>query len=134
MAVTVAVPATTAVTSPVCDTVATAVLSELQVTTRSLRTRPFASRSVAVAWVVSTAVIVLDASVTLIEAIGADVTVSVPLPALPSLVAVMIVVPAASAVIAPVSDTVATSLRLDDHTITRPVSVEPLLSRVTAFA
>jgi hypothetical protein len=48
-----AVPGDTAVTSPVVDdTVATAVLSELQVTVRPVSVLPFASNKVAVPWVV----------------------------------------------------------------------------------
>jgi hypothetical protein len=47
-----AVPALTAETRPEDDTVATEVLSELHVTVRPASERPFASSSVAVAWVV----------------------------------------------------------------------------------
>lgn len=61
-------------------------------------------------------------------------TVSVALPLLPSLVAVMDVVPALTDVTSPEAFTVATPVFEDAHVITRPVSVMPLASRVTALA
>lgn len=48
VAVIVAVPVETPVTMPVLETVATAVLLELHVTTRSVTTAPFASLTVAI--------------------------------------------------------------------------------------
>jgi len=102
VAVMFAVPALTAVTSPVVDdTVATPALSELHVTVRPVSPRPFASSSVAVACVVCIALIELEASDTVTVATGACVTVIVALPLWPSLVAVMLAVPTATAVTTP---------------------------------
>jgi hypothetical protein len=53
VAVIVAVPPVTPVTTPVLDTVALAVLLEVQVTTRSVTTVPFTSLTVATSVVVS---------------------------------------------------------------------------------
>jgi hypothetical protein len=134
VAVMFTVPALTAVTSPVSETVAAAVLSELQVIVRPVRTPPLASRSVAKACVVPTASMVVAASATLTDATGAAVTVNIALPALPSLVAVMLAVPAATAVTRPVLDTVATAVLSELHATARPLSVPPLPSSVIAVA
>jgi len=76
-------PAATAVTSPVLDTVARAVFALLHVTVRPVSTLLFASRSVAVACVVCPAVTVDALNATLTDATGGGagaVTVSVALP------------------------------------------------------
>ena len=56
---------------------------------------------------------------------GGDVTVIVAVPFCPSLLAVMVAVPAATAVTTPVLDTVATDWLLDDQSTTRPVRTLP---------
>src|SRR5712672_2894469 len=93
-----AVPALTAVTSPARETVAMPVLSELHVIVRPDSTLPFASTSDADACVVSTALIELFESETVIAATGANPTVIVAVPLLPSLVAVTCAVPVPTAV------------------------------------
>jgi len=93
VAVMLTEPALTAVTSPVVETVATAVLSELQVIAGPVKTPPAASRRVAVAWVVPTAVIEPAVSATLTDATGAGVTVMEEVPLWPSLVAVIVADP-----------------------------------------
>jgi hypothetical protein len=130
-----AVPTDTAVTAPVVgDTVATAGLSELQLTLLPLRMLPFASRVVAVACDVPTAVIELGARETLTEATGAMLTVIEEAPFFPSLVAVMVALPAATAVTNPFASTVAAAVLFEPHVTTRPVSVLPFASLVTAVS
>jgi hypothetical protein len=129
-----AVPTVTAVTSPSLETVATAILSELQAMLRSVSTPPLASLSVAVACAVSTAVIVLGASATDTEATGTGITVTVALPIFPSLVAVIVAVPGATAVTKPDEDTVATAEASELQTMVRPVSTLLPASSVVAVA
>jgi hypothetical protein len=128
-------PALTAVTSPVVnETIATLVLSELHATARPVSTRPLESNSVAVAWVVCIALIELAARDTVIVATGAGVTVIAAFPLFPSLVAVMLAAPTATAVTMPCASTVATALLLELQVTARPVSVRPFASRVVAVA
>jgi hypothetical protein len=70
-----ALPGATAVTRPLADTVATPVLSELQITVRPVRTLPAASRAIAVACVVWASVMVLETRVTVTDATGIGDTV-----------------------------------------------------------
>src|SRR5947208_3367191 len=91
-AVIVALPGATAVTTPVCDTVAVAASLVLHVTGR-LTTVPFASVTVAVSepvWL-GVSASVFGATVTLPT--GTSVTVTVVLPLFPSLVAVTVADP-----------------------------------------
>jgi hypothetical protein len=89
---------------------------------------------VTLACVVSAVVMELAASVTLNDATGADVTVSVALPLFPSLFAVMWAMPVASAVTTPAVDTVATDVLSEFQVIVRPVSTPPPASSVVADA
>ena len=57
---------------------------------------------------------------------GINVTVTEAVPDLPSLVAVIVAVPAPTAVTVPVDDTVATALLLVVQTTVRPVRTAPL--------
>jgi hypothetical protein len=135
VAMILAVPAFTAVTSPVVGlTVATAVLSELHAIVRAVSTRPWESTNVAVASVVWIPVMAAAASDTVTAATGAGVTVSAALPLCPSLTAVMPAVPTATAVTMPCASTVATAVFPDVHVIDRPVRTAPLTSRVVAVA
>src|SRR3954470_11785318 len=106
-------PAAPAETRPVVETVATLVSLDDQVTKRPLTTFPFASRAVAVACVVCPVVIELFANVTVTDATGTLVTLSVECPDLPSLVAMMAAKPGPTAVTAPEVDTVATAVLFD---------------------
>src|SRR5438128_12234973 len=63
---------------------------------------------------------------------GAIVTVSVAIPLFPSLVAVIVVVPASNADTKPPADTVATFSAVDVHVTVRPVKTAPLASRSVA--
>jgi len=109
------VPGATAVATPVLDTVATVVLSELQTMFRPLNAPPFASSVTALARAVSTAVIVLGANVTATVATGTGTTVTTAVPFFPSLVAVIVAAPGVSAVTTPVADTEATAGLFELH-------------------
>src|SRR2546428_1006329 len=94
VAVIVAEPAVTPVTSPLPSTVATPVVPLTQLIVRPLSGVPFASFGVAVSctvWVTGT---LADAGLTLTDAPGATVTVMFDVPLLPSLLAVIIAQPA----------------------------------------
>src|SRR3954470_12791955 len=115
-----AVPSACAVTTPVFDTVATAVLSEAHVTDRPVRAPPFESNVAAVAWVVPTAVIDVCASETVTDATGTRVTVIHEVPLTPSLVAVIVAVPAMCAVTSPFPSTVATEVLFETQVTLLP--------------
>src|SRR6266849_1749698 len=134
VAVIVALPTPCAVTNPVLFTVATAVLFVVQVIRRPVSGLPLASRGVAVNCPVCPTVRLRVAGVTLTDATGTSVTVMVAVPLLPSLVAVMVAVPAPRAVTSPVAFTVATAELLVVHVTTRPVSGLPLASRGVAVS
>jgi hypothetical protein len=108
-----------AATSPALDTVATDVLSELQVTGRPVNTPPFPSNVVAVPCAVSTALIEFGTRTTVTDATGMGVTVMVALPLTPSAIAVIVAEPGATAVTSPLASTVATDSSLDSHAIAR---------------
>jgi hypothetical protein len=134
VAVIVAVPGATAVTNPVDDTVATAVLLEPHVTTRSVTTVPTLSLTVAVrAKVCVTSSALLDgATVTLPT--GIFVTVIVEVPLFPSLAAVIVADPSPTPVTKPADVTVATVVAFEPHVTARPVSTPPIESSVTAVS
>lgn len=135
VAVIVAVPALTAVTTPLPVTVATFVFDDDQVTVRPASVAPPASLVTADACVAAPTATVDDASDTLTDATGAGggtVTVMGAVPLTPSLVAVIVALPAATPVTVPVDETVATFVFELAHVTTRPVSVAPDALRVTA--
>jgi hypothetical protein len=126
-----AVPAATAVTKPVPDTVATPVLLLAKVIVRPVSVFPLASFKVTTACVVWPIVRLTLLKITLTEATGgggAAVTVSVAEPDTPSLVPLITLVPTAIAVTKPVLDTVATLVLLLAYVTVRPVSTLPLAS------
>jgi hypothetical protein len=129
VAAMVAVPAATAVTMPEgLFTVATAMLLVDHVTERPVKVLPLPSRSVAVNCCVAAGKMLAVLGVTATEATGA-ITVTVALPVIPSLVAAMVAVPAATAVTMPEGlFTVATAMLLVDHVTARPVKGLPLAS------
>jgi hypothetical protein len=128
-----AVPTATPVTTPVVLTVATAMLSEDHVIDLPTRTFPPASFVVAVAWVVLPTPIVEDASDTVTDATATDATVTVADPLWPSMVAVMLAVPAPTPVTTPALLTVATKELSDDQPTVR-VRMFPLASLAVAVA
>jgi hypothetical protein len=107
VAVMMAVPGPTAVTTPDAETVATELTDEVQVTVRPVRTLPCASRGVAVACVDWPTVSDGELSVTETLATGACVTVIVAVAVRPSLVAVICALPGETPVTTPLAETVA---------------------------
>src|SRR5207253_2409923 len=128
VAVIVAEPAATPVTSPLPLTVATPVLLLDQVTTRPDNGVPFASFGVAVSCSVSPTVTVAGDGLTVTVATAMLDTVTTAVPLCPSLVAVMVAVPVAIAVTSPFPSTVATAVLLLDQVTTRPESGVPFAS------
>src|SRR5437773_7461876 len=106
VAVMVAEPAATPLTSPLPLTVAADVLLLCQVTVRPTSGLPFASLGVAVSGRLLPADTVPDAGVTVTEATGMCTTVMAEVPLFPSLVAVIGADPATTAVTKPVARTV----------------------------
>ncbi len=133
VAVIVTVPVLTPVTSPLPFTVARPVLLLAHVTTRPVSTFPFASRGVAVSCTVCPAITLADAGLTLTVATG-TVTVTAAEPLWPSLVAVIVAVPASTPVTTPLPFTVAVPASSLAHVTTRPSSTFPLASRTVAVS
>src|SRR5712692_3251558 len=133
-AVMMAVPAASAVTSPVPFTVATPGLPLVHVTARPVKTFPFASFGVAASCTVCPTMILAVAGLTVTEATGTPFTVTVAVPLLPSLVAVIDAEPGATPDTSPLPFTVATAALLLDHVTTRPDSGTPLASRGVAVS
>jgi hypothetical protein len=141
VAVIVTVPTPTAVTRPLEDTVATAMLSELHVTTRSVSTVPVASFVTAVSCCVgvtpSTRLAVAGVTVTVATGTGSTVIAGVVALGAVSLVAVIVAIPTPVAVavtVAPV-DVLTVLAALTDSTVgllETHVTVRPL--RVAPFA
>src|SRR5690349_21241278 len=119
VAVTVAVPADTAVTT-LPEIVATDEGATVHANARPEMGCPAASRAVAMACVVWPTATVAEASVTRTDATTACVTVTVALPCTPSLVAVIVAVPAPTAVTRPSDETVATCAFDDVQPNVRP--------------
>ena len=136
VAVIVVAPAPTAVTRPFASTVAAAVLLEVHVTTRPVSTLPFASLVTAVSCCVGVipSTRLAEAGVTVTVLTGASVTVIEDVPVFVSLVAVIVVAPAATAVTRPFASTVAAAGLLEVHVTTRPVSTLLAASRSVAVS
>jgi hypothetical protein len=132
VAVIVAVPAATAVTVPVCETVATLAALVDHVTTRSVTTVPatfFTSTDSGAVW----PTIIADvAGATTTDPTASGGTVIVAVPVFPSLVAVIVVPPGATAVTTPAVDTVATALFAELQLTPRPGSTFPSASFIVA--
>jgi hypothetical protein len=135
VAVIVATPKLTADTRPVLAfTVAIAGASELQATERPESTSPAESLVVAVSCSVLPDATLADSGDTVTVATGAGngVTEIVAVPDFPSLVAVIVADPVATAVTSPFASTVAAAVLLEDHVIVRPVRALLLESVVVA--
>src|SRR5436309_9754194 len=128
VAVIVAAPGATALTRPLPLTVATAVFPLAHVITRPPRAFPLASCGVAVSCTVCPCGIVTAGGVTATAATGTLATVTDAVPLCPSLVAVIVAAPGATAVTRPLPLTVATALFPLAHVITRPPRAFPLAS------
>lgn len=134
VAVSLSVPTATAVTSPLAETVATEAVALDQVTARPLRAFPLASYAVAVSCTVWPGVTDAVAGVTRTEATAASETVTVAVPVLPPLAAVIVALPAAAAVTSPELLTETTLLLLLDHVMLRPASTLPFASLSVAVS
>ena len=135
IAVIVAVPSATEVTTPSADTVATALLDDVHVTVASLIVVPFWSLTVAVSVDVAPSDVKLKLvadSVIVVATNSATVTEAVPL-AEPE-VAVIVAVPSATEVTIPDDETVATALSDDDHVTVAPDIVVPAASLTVALS
>src|SRR5436309_1374696 len=128
VAVIVAVPAALPVTSPLAVTVATAVLLLPQLTVRPDNGLPLASFGVAVSctvWPTGTDAVL---GLTVTDATGTVLTVTVAVPLCPSLVAVIVAAPAVTPVTTPLPLTVATAVLLLPQLTGRPDNGLPLAS------
>jgi hypothetical protein len=125
LAVIVAVPSATAVTRPDDETVATAGLLDPQLTARPVSTLPTESSVVAVSCAVVPGAMLSLVGCTATIPTGTGVTVIVLEPLLPSLVAVIVAVPGATAVTTPEAETVAATGLFDTHVTTRSVTTFP---------
>jgi hypothetical protein len=132
VAMMVAVPGATAVTTPLADTAATAGLLDVQVTGRSVTTAPFASRTDATSVVVWPATTLADVGCTATLPTGTRVTTTLAAPLLPPALALIVADPGATALRTPVADTVATDGLLDAHVIGRSMTAVPLASVTVA--
>src|SRR5437879_6147143 len=130
--VIVAEPAITPVTKPAASTMATAGLLLPHVTTRPVSVLPAESFVTADNCLVPLMAMLAEAGLTVTEATGTTMTVMAAVPLLPSLVGVIVAAPALTPVTRPVPLTVATPVLLLAHATTRPVSVVPAASFVTA--
>ena len=122
-AVMVALPAATAVTRPLDDTVALVASDELHVTVRPVNVALAASRVTAVSGCVEPTRMLTVAGDTVTLATGTGMTVRVACPDLLPEVAVMVVCPAATAVIAPADEIEATADDEDDQ-VTVPTPMD----------
>src|SRR6266852_4973549 len=128
VAVIVAEPAVTPVTSPLLVTLATLGLLLAQVTVRPDKGFPLASFGVAVSCTVCPTCSAAEAGLTLTAATGTLETVMLAVPLCPSLVAVIVADPIATPVTSPLLVTLATLGLLLDHATARPDSGLPLAS------
>lgn len=126
------VPGVAPVTSPVPLTVAVLLSREDHVTVRPVRTVPFASRSVTDNCTVPLVATLAECGLTVTEATGGAETVTPAVPILPSLVAVIVAEPTATAVTRPPADTVATDVFDEAHVMVRPPNAVPVESRGVA--
>src|SRR5438034_6645911 len=128
MAVIVAEPATTPLTSPLELTVATAVLLLDHAIVRPDSGLPLTSFGVAVSWNALPAGTLAEPGLTVTDATGTCTTVMADVPLCPSLVAVIVAVPATLPVTSPLELTVATVVLLLTQATARPDSGLPLPS------
>src|SRR5437868_8511817 len=140
VAVIVAVPTLSAVTvvAPVVPetglTDSTVGSLETQLTDRPMSVLLVASLSVAVSCCVPPTIIGVVGADTVTDVTGARVTVIDEVPLCPSLVAVIVVVPAATAVTRPVVLTVAALVLPEDQITVRPLRTLPSASVITAVS
>jgi len=128
VAVIVAIPEPTPVTTPLDDTVAIALLLVVQATDRPVRTAPLWSRNVAASVVVCPASTVAVGGVTVTVATGLGCTVTVVVPVFPSLVAVIVALPSPTPLTSPALETLAMLGLLEVHVTGRSFAGAPFTS------
>src|SRR2546425_874971 len=128
VAVIVAAPATTPVTSPLPLTAATAPLPHAHVTPPPDSGLPLASCSVTDSCTVLPAATVAAAGLTETKATATGPTITAAAPVCPSLIAVIVAAPIATPVTMPLLFTVAYAPLVEAHVTTRPASGAPLAS------
>src|SRR5438094_323382 len=128
VAVIVALPPPLPCTSPLAVTLATAVVLLSHVTVRPVNGLPLASFGVAVSCTVWPACTDAVLGLTVTDATGTVVTVTVAVPLCPSLVAVIVAAPAVTPVTTPLPLTVATAVLLLPQLTGRPDNGLPLAS------
>src|SRR2546429_39054 len=134
VAVIVAEPAAFAVTNPLPLTLATPLLPLAHVTTRPDKALPLAALRVAVSCTVCPTCMPAEAGVTATEATETGVTLTDDVPLCPSLVAVMVADPVATAVTTPLPLTRAIVVSLLDHVTACPDKTLPLASLIVAVS
>jgi hypothetical protein len=136
VAVMVADPTATPVTTPLDDTVAMPVLELAHVTARPVSTLLLASYAVAVSCTVCPTATLGAVGETVTDATGAGTAVIVTLavPLFPSLVAVIVAEPAATPLTTPLDVTVATPVFELDQVTVRPVRTLLFASRAVAVS
>jgi hypothetical protein len=127
-------PAAVPVTSPEELTVATDALAEVQVIVRPMSVLPTESKVAADSCTVPPITIAGAVGETVTDATGTRATLTVAVAVLPSLVAVMVAEPAATAVTNPLPFTVATDVALELQVTLRPESVDPVESSGVAVS
>ena len=134
VAVMVALPVATACTSPELDTVATVAFELFQLMLRPVRTFPLASLVTAFACVDCPTAMLDEFNVTVTLATGTATTVTAAEPLTPSLVAVTVALPNATACTEPLLETVTMPLLELVQVIVRPVKTLLAASFNTAVA
>src|SRR5712664_3124445 len=134
VAVIVATPTATLVTSPLAEIAATALLLVVHVTTRPMSGVPFASLGVAVSCTAPPMNTFGVAGLTTTDATGRLATLIAAAALIPSLVAVIVVDPTAMPVTSPAADTVAMAGLALVHVTARPVSTVPAASLGVALS
>src|SRR6266566_1612822 len=132
VAVTVAEPRTTAVTRPLPLTVATAGLLLAQLTTRPMSGLPAESWVMAVSCAEEPTKMVAELGEMVTAATATGLTVTVAVAVCPSLVAVIVALPAETPLATPLLPTGATARLSLDHVMTRPASGLPAESIAAA--
>lgn len=122
VAVIVAVPTATPVTTPACETVAIKLADEVHTTDRPVSTAPDAERVEALSVPVAPTATDSDDGVSTIVETAGSATMTGAVPTLPSTVARMVVLPTARVAIEPELDIVAMLVLSDDHVTVRSVS------------
>jgi len=134
VAVIVTAPAAIVVTSPVEETVAVAGALDAHVIVRPDSTAPAASFGLAMSWTLAPTRTRAVGGLITTEATGTFATVTVAEAFFPSLVAAIVVVPAATPVARPFGDTVATDGFKLDQVTPRPASTVPVESFAVAVS